>query len=216
MKTKLNLTGLKMLCLAIAFIAVAAGAHNSQTARAQTAVAQYDSKLRVESIELLAAKANEVVDVSVDESLIKIVGKTLINSRDPEAVKIREIVNGLKGVYVRSYGFTNEGEYGEADMTGLRTQLRSPGWLRIVNVMKKKEGQTVEVYMMTGGERVGGLAIVASEPKRLTLVNIVGMIDLEKLSQLEGQFGIPELGIEREDKDEREGKSEKATATKKP
>lgn len=212
MRTKLNLTGLRIFGLAIAFIA-AAGAHNSQMAQAQQA-AQYDSRLQIESLERLAAKANEVVDVNVDESLMKIVGKTLINAKDPNAQQVREIVKGLKGVYVRSYGFTNEGEYGEADMTQLRTQLRSPGWLRIVNVMKKKEGQTVEVYMMTGGERVGGLAIVASEPKRLTLVNIVGMIDLEKLSQLEGQLGIPELGIGSEDKDERENKSDKTTAKK--
>ena len=193
MKTKLNLIWLKVLCLAVAFIA-GAGAHG-ETARAQATAAQYDSRLQIESIERLAAKANEVVDVNVDESLMNIVGKTLINAKDAEAQKIRDIIKGLKGVYVRSYGFTKEGEYGEADMAQLRTQLRPPAWLRIVNVMKKKEGQTVEVYMMTGGGSVGGLAIVASEPKRLTLVNIVGMIDLEKLSQLEGQFGIPELGI---------------------
>lgn len=210
MKTKLNSILLKALCLAAAFIAAAGGA---EAAQAQ-AVAQYDSKLEIASLENLAAKASEVVDVSVDESLMGIVAKTLINAKDPEAQKVRDIIKGLKGVYVRSYGFTNEGEYGDADMASLRTQLRSPGWSRIVNVMKKKDGQRVEVYLMTGGERVGGLAIVALEPKRLTLVNIVGMIDLEKLSQLEGQFGIPELGIEREDKDERESKSDKAT--KKP
>jgi hypothetical protein len=29
-------------------------------------------------------------------------------------------------------------------------------------------------------------------------VNIVGPIDLEKLSELEGQFGVPDLGIEQE------------------
>jgi hypothetical protein len=28
------------------------------------------------------------------------------------------------------------------------------------------------------------------------VVNIVGPIDLQKLSKLEGQFGVPELGIE--------------------
>jgi hypothetical protein len=29
------------------------------------------------------------------------------------------------------------------------------------------------------------------------VVNIVGPIDLEKLAKLEGQFGVPELGIEK-------------------
>ena len=40
-----------------------------------------------------------------------------------------------------------------------------------------------------------GLAIIAAEPKELVIVNIVGPIDLEKLSQLEGIFGIPDLNI---------------------
>ena len=93
--------------------------------------------------------------------------------------------------------YKRQGEYTEANLAGVRTQLRSPGWARLVNIVKKKTDDNihVEVYMMTSTGRIDGLAILALEPKRLTLVNIVGTIDLEKLSQLEGQFGIPELGI---------------------
>ncbi|HEY1402643.1 MAG TPA: DUF4252 domain-containing protein, partial [Pyrinomonadaceae bacterium] len=112
-------------------------------------------------------------------------------------IDIGKIIGGLRGVYVRSYGFGNEGEYGEGNLTSLRTQLRAPGWARLVNIVKKKADDNVhlEVYMMTSTGRIDGIAIIALEPKRLTLVNIVGTIDLEQLSQLEGQFGIPELGI---------------------
>ena len=38
--------------------------------------------------------------------------------------------------------------------------------------------------------------MLASDLKEITVVNIIGNVDLDKLSQLEGQFGIPELGIE--------------------
>jgi hypothetical protein len=38
---------------------------------------------------------------------------------------------------------------------------------------------------------------LATDPKEITFVNIIGPVDLEKLSELEGQFGIPELEIER-------------------
>jgi hypothetical protein len=41
-----------------------------------------------------------------------------------------------------------------------------------------------------------GLAVVSTEPRRLTIVNIVGAIDIDKLRQLEGQFGIPTLDLE--------------------
>jgi hypothetical protein len=49
---------------------------------------------------------------------------------------------------------------------------------------------------MTEGSAVRGLALLAADPKELTIVNIIGPVDLEKLSELEGQFGIPELDIE--------------------
>ena len=45
-----------------------------------------------------------------------------------------------------------------------------------------------------------GLAIIASEPREFVIVNIVGSIDLEKLHELEGKFGVPELQIEADDK----------------
>jgi len=54
----------------------------------------------------------------------------------------------------------------------------------------------VEVYLMLVGDQISGLAVLSVEDKELTVVNIVGPVDLEKLSQLEGQFGVPELGIE--------------------
>jgi len=65
-----------------------------------------------------------------------------------------------------------------------------------VNVSSKKEG-SVEVYLMQTGNQITGLALLATDPKEITVVNIVGPVDLDKLVQLEGQFGIPELEIER-------------------
>ena len=49
---------------------------------------------------------------------------------------------------------------------------------------------------MINGSQIGGLAVLASDPKELTVVNLIGPVDLEKLTKLEGQFGIPELEIE--------------------
>ncbi|MDX6270562.1 MAG: hypothetical protein QOD28_1785 [Acidobacteriota bacterium] len=197
MRTKLN-SWTKLLCLAVAL--VAAGA---TTGRAQQQP-QAAARLQLDNEASLAQKSSELIDVNLDENLLRIIPKKIITTTDTgEKVDIGKIVGGLRGVYVRSYGFTNEGEYGESNLTGVRAQLRSPGWARLVNIIKKKAGENmhVEVYMMTATGRIDGIAILALEPKRLTLVNIVGTIDLEQLSQLEGQFGIPELGIGNGDKD---------------
>jgi hypothetical protein len=191
MNTKVN-SWLKIVSLALAIIASGAWA----TANAQQP--QYAAKLQIDNEETLMQRANELVDVNLDENLLRIIPKKIVTTSDTgEKIDIGKIVAGLKGVYVRSYGFNAEGEYTEANLARVRTQLRSPGWSRLVNIVKKKEGDNihVEVYMMTSTGSIDGIAILALEPKRLTLVNIVGNIDLEKLSQLEGQFGIPQIGI---------------------
>lgn len=53
---------------------------------------------------------------------------------------------------------------------------------------------------MTNGGRIDGLAILSFEPKELTVINIVGSVDLDKLRRLEGQFGVPDLELERDSK----------------
>jgi hypothetical protein len=40
--------------------------------------------------------------------------------------------------------------------------------------------------------------VLHNDEKELTVVNIVGPVNLDKLAQLEGQFGVPELGIEQQ------------------
>jgi Domain of unknown function (DUF4252) len=199
--------------LAVAVVAAACGA----AARAQV---RYPAQLQIESLEPLAAKANQVVDVSLPESLLRLVPVHLIKSDDVSTADLKKIVAGLKGVYVRNFEFNGIGEYSEADIAPIRTQLRAPGWTRFVNVVNKRDGRNVEVYLMTApeGARVEGLAILAVEPKQLTVVNIIGIIDIDKLSKLEGQFGIPELGIEVDRDDERkpERPQPAAPTTKKP
>jgi hypothetical protein len=38
--------------------------------------------------------------------------------------------------------------------------------------------------------------VLHTDDRELTVVNIVGPVDLDKLAQLDGQLGIPDLGIE--------------------
>jgi len=162
-------------------------------ASALTARAQ-DPKIQTSTLDHLAAKANQTVDVNIDGRLMQIAAK-VFNDQDVDEAKIKKLVNGLKGIYVKSFEFDNEGDYSPADVESIRSQLRGPLWSRLLNVTSKKEG-IVEVYLMLNGDQISGLAVLAFESKELTVINIVGPVDLQKLSQLEGQFGVPELGIE--------------------
>lgn len=54
----------------------------------------------------------------------------------------------------------------------------------------------VDIYVQLDAEQARGFALIASEPREFTIVNIVGSIDMRKLHELEGQFGIPRLELE--------------------
>jgi len=153
-----------------------------------------DTRLQLSSLDHLAAKANQTVDVNIDERLVRIAIK-VFSDDDPDEREVKKLVSGLKGIYVRSFEFDNAGQYAATDLEAIRTQLRGPGWSRLVNVISRREG-TVEVYVLLTGETVGGLAVLHADDKELTVVNLVGPVDLDKLARLEGQLGIPEMGIQ--------------------
>jgi hypothetical protein len=158
-----------------------------------------DARLEIGRLDALAAKAAETVEVSLDENLLRVAAKFL-KSDDPDEAKVKELLAGLKGVYVRVFEFEKPGEYSMGDLDPLRSQLQAAGWTKIVGVKSKREGENVDVHIKYQGDTVTGLAILAAEPKELTVINIIGPIDLEKLSSLEGQFGIPKLELEKEER----------------
>jgi len=155
-----------------------------------------DSRIQMSSLDHLAAKANQTVDVNVDERLMRMAAK-IFSDQDADEREVKKLVANLKGIYVKSFEFDASGQYTDADIESIRTQLRGPGWTRLVNVTSKREGN-LEVYLLFQGEQVGGMAVLHSDEKELTVVNIVGPVNLDKLAQLEGQFGVPELGIEQQ------------------
>ena len=157
------------------------------TARAQGA------KLQMDQLDVLANKASETLNVSIDEHLMQTTARIFSGKDD---VEIRELLKGIKGIYVKSFTFEKEGEYTRTEVDSILAQLRGNAWSKIVSVTSKKDGDNVEVYLLTQGDQIEGLAVISAEPKEFTVVNIVGPVNLEKLSKLEGQFGVPDLGIE--------------------
>ena len=160
---------------------------------AASAMAQ-DPRIQTSQLDALTARASQTVDVNIDERVMRMTAGFL-SGKDEDERKVKELINGLKGIYVRSFEFEKEGQYSQADLESIRTQLRNPAWNKIVNVSSKKDG-SLEVYLMSSESKISGLAVLSTNAKEITVVNIVGPVDLEKLSALEGHFGVPDLGIE--------------------
>jgi hypothetical protein len=149
------------------------------------------------NLDRLAAKASEVVDVTMDANLLQLASRFL-SDRDPDEAQVKKLIGGLKGLYVKSFEFEKPGEYLDSDLEPLRTQLHAPAWSRIVGVRSRKSGENSEVFVKTESGKIGGLAILVTEPKELTIVSIEGSIDPDQLNKLGGHFGIPKIDTRKE------------------
>ncbi len=144
------------------------------------------------NLDALADKADDAVTVSLDKSMLQFASKFL-HDNDGDDQDLRKMVAGLESIYVRSFEFRHENEYSMADVDGIRSQLQSPAWGRLVGV-RSKHGDNVDVFFKDGGNgKLGGIVVIAAEPRELTIVNIIGNLDPEKLAELGGEFGIPKF-----------------------
>jgi len=176
----MKLTMLRLISIALVAAVCGAAPVHAQNAR-----------LQIDHLDKLFPKAVETVDVRVDGSLLLMASKFLRSDKADEAA-VKEIVQALKGVYVKGGEFDKEGEYSDADVESVRQQLSAPGWERIVGVRSKRDGQNVEVFLMINNDAViEGIGVLISDPKQVMVVNVVGPLDPEKINNLRGQFGIP-------------------------
>ncbi len=153
----------------------------------------------MKGLDRFEAVAAETVNVTLDTNMLRMAAKFLPKD-DPDSAKVRKIVSGLKGIYVRSYTFKDDNAYKPEDLAWLRNQMKQPGWNRIVGVKNNKDAENAEIFVHTTGDsRVGGLTIFATKPKELTVVQILGDIDLDDLSALT-DMGVPDLGIQKKAK----------------
>ncbi len=170
---------------------------------ATTRSAGAEPLLDLPDFDALADKASESVNITLDSTLLGLAARFL-DAEDPADAAAREAIAGIKGIYVRSYTFDTDFAYSAADVERVRRQLATPGWKRLVEVRSRRERTAVDIYVSlsaaAGAGTADGLAIIASEPRQFTIVNIVGAIDLDKLHKLQGHFGVPDLELESERK----------------
>lgn len=158
-------------------------------------------KLNLDFLSGLGDRADEVVDVTLDATMLKLAAK-FFTGHDPDERAIRDMINGLQGIYVRSYEFSKPGEYDLKLIDRVKSQL-GPNWKPLVTV-RSKTRDNVNIMADMRGENIVGLVIISAEPREFTVVNIVGAIDIDRLADLQGEFGIPRIMKDSIKKDMRE------------
>jgi Domain of unknown function (DUF4252) len=145
------------------------------------------------SFDELARKATNSVNISLNPALLQLAAQYIGN--DNGGADVQAAVNGLKGIYVRSFQFATDHAYSASDVQRVRQQLAGPGWMKLVSVHSSQNDQDVDIYMLEHDKSIEGLVIIAAQPRKLTIVNLVGSVDLAKLRQLQGKFGVPVLPV---------------------
>jgi hypothetical protein len=160
-------------------------------ALALPAAAAEGAKLKIPDFSHLRARAIDSEDITIDGFLLRLARKFAADDGD-DGDEIA-ILRDIKSVRVRNFEFATEGEYSREDIESVRKQLAGPGWSALVQAHKRDPQEDVDVFINTDGDKILGLAVIASEPREFTIVNIVGNIDVDKFAKLEGQFGIPRV-----------------------
>lgn len=156
-----------------------------------TAAAQQE-RLQLDSLNRLAGRATEAVEVDLDQTALRAVAKlTALSDRDRE--KWGALASNLRGVYVRGYEFEREGEYSPTDIEAVRAQLQAPVWTRIVQV-GGRNGSNDEVYLKQGAARIDAYAVISTTPKKICVINVIGPTNLDEMGLLDREFDFSHCG----------------------
>ncbi len=191
----------RILVLALGAAAMAA------TALAQTTQLPLPPAVEKE----LAARASNVTEVTLGKNMLGFAAK-FMNGRDEDQAATRHLIEGLEGIYVRSYEFDKEGEYSIEEIEKLRQYFETSEWTPLVRERERKTGETTDVMVKLVNGENHGMFIFTAEPKELTIVLILGPIKMEDLGKLKGIGGLGALGdLEKNTKGEKGSKGDKGS-----
>ena len=139
-------------------------------------------------------KADEMVSVNLEGESLG-VGQKLLAVRKGVSKSVKELVSGLKGVYLRRFWFSKKKAYSAEDTAPIRKQLEEDGWVPMIDVHDRQKPESVTVYSFFENKEVTGITVVSEEAQEFTVVNIVGPVDLEALSELGDQMGMPVMKL---------------------
>jgi hypothetical protein len=152
------------------------------------------AKLQLPEFGHLADKATESVNISISPWLLR-TAAMFMDEEDPDSAATKKLLAGIKSVEIRRYEFATDFAYSSADLDAVRRQLANPSWRRLMQVHGAKDSQDVDMYVLIENNRTQGFALIASEPRGFTIINIVGSLSLEDLPKLEKQLHLPKAAV---------------------
>jgi Domain of unknown function (DUF4252) len=154
--------------------------------------AAQDARLKLPEFKSLAGKATESVNISLSPWLLRMAG-SFIDEKDADSVATKQLLSGIKSIEIRSYQFATDFAYSSADIDGVRSQLVGPGWNQLMQVHHRDKSEDVDMYVLIENNVTKGFALIASQPREFTIINIVGSINVDDLPKLESHLHLPKI-----------------------
>jgi Domain of unknown function (DUF4252) len=150
----------------------------------------------------LAARATHVTEVTLDKNMLALAAKFMAKDKDDDEddKAVKQMIQNLKGVYVREYEFDKDHSYTAAELEGLRKYFENSDWSPMVHERTKGMAEGTDVYVKLVNGQMQGLFVLDAEARDLSLVLILGPVDIDKIGQLGGTFGIPKDAMKKAEK----------------
>jgi hypothetical protein len=141
---------------------------------------------------VLAARASDVTEVTLDKNMLAFAAKFMTGKNGDDA-GLQHLIEGLDGIYVRTYEFNKEGEFSAEQVDQLRKYFETSTWSSLVKERDIKTGESSDVMVKLVNGKSEGLFILDVEPKEISIVMILGSIRMENLGKLGGLAGLGSL-----------------------
>jgi hypothetical protein len=131
--------------------------------------------------------------------------KAIAKMGEGKGEKIGDMIASLKLVSVNEFPIAKDDlDKTENTISLMDKKLQSLNWERIIKTKKKNAFSGVYVKMDANDNYTGLFVIAMDNDDELTLVNIVGKINLETIGKLSEQINLPVFGKSKPEKKEKE------------
>jgi Domain of unknown function (DUF4252) len=152
-----------------------------------------DTRLKLPDFHGLSAKATDSVHISLGPWLLHMAG-AFIDDKDEDSEATKQMLKSIKSIEIHSYTFATDFAYSRDDIDAVRKQLSAPGWTQLMQVHDSKKNEDVDMYVSMEDNHSNGFALIASEPREFTIINIVGSFSADDLPKLEKHLHLKMSG----------------------
>lgn len=148
---------------------------------ALTQTAQLPLSLPIEKE--LAARASEATEITLDKKMLSLASRVM-DGNDTYDDATRKLIENLDGIYIRNYEFDKEGLFTTEQVEQLRKYFETGEWSSLVRNRDRKTGESSDIMVKLVNGESHGLFILNVEPKEISIVLVLGPIQMSDLKKV--------------------------------